>query len=126
MKTIGIIMWVGGLVLAGFAGLFFDTSVGGYGRIISFDLQQKQLMMLIAGCVLFAVGVVLHALSGKLQAPKPPASKKGPSKPNGARIAHALDLGVMDTGKGYAFEGKAYADIEDAIRAADPAKRWAN
>jgi hypothetical protein len=127
MKTIGIIMWGGGLVLAAYAGLLFDPSVSGYGggRIVNMDLQQRQMMMLIVGCVLFAVGVVLHAMSVRGEelpnavttAPKVASDKQGASI---HRIAYARQLGISETDEGYNYGGQTYVDLEDAIKAADP------
>lgn len=119
MRTYGIIMWACGAGLAAYAALIFEPTING--STVNFDLQQRQMMMLIVGCVLFAVGVALHAMSAKLA---PPAHadvspKQGPSI---QRIAFARQLGISETEGGFAFAGQVYGDIEDAIKVADPNK----
>lgn len=122
MKAIGIVMWAGGLLLAAYAGLIFEPTING--STVNFDLQQRQMMLLIVGCVLFAVGVVLHAISAKLP-DHPSREKEGlrDQRPSTARLAYALELGITDTDAGYMFDGKAFASLEDAIRAAAPHKQ---
>lgn len=77
MKGLGMILWIGGIALAGYAFFVFDPSVSaapfGYGRVVNADLQQRQMMMLVAGCALFVVGAVMHAIG----ASKAPAGSSG-------------------------------------------------
>ena len=76
MKGLGMILWIGGIALAGYAFFVFDPSVSaapfGYGRVVNADLQQRQMMMLVAGCALFVVGAVMHAI-GNSKAPAGPS-----------------------------------------------------
>ncbi len=78
MKRLGMILWIGGIALAGYAFFVFDPSVSaapfGYGRLINADLQQRQMMILVAGCALFVVGAVMHAIgNGRAPADRSPA-----------------------------------------------------
>lgn len=64
MQVIGIIMWVAGAALAGFAALFFDTTVAGFGgRIVNQDLQQHQTIMVLVGGILFLTGALLTGIA---------------------------------------------------------------
>lgn len=77
MKGLGMILWIGGIALAGYAFFVFDPSVSaapfGYGRVVNADLQQRQMMMLVAGCALFIVGAIMHAIGAN----KAPAGSSG-------------------------------------------------
>lgn len=81
MKRLGIALWIGGAALAAFAFFLFDPSINvgryGVGRVVNLDLQQRQLMMTVAGCAAFVAGVVLHALAGKASDKKPSAPRVG-------------------------------------------------
>lgn len=77
MKGLGMILWIGGIALAGYAFFVFEPSVSaapfGYGRVVNADLQQRQMMMLVAGCALFIVGAIMHAIGAN----KAPAGSSG-------------------------------------------------
>jgi len=78
VKSLGMILWTGGIALAGYAFFVFDPSVSaapfGYGRVVNADLQQRQMMMLVAGCALFVVGAVMHAIGASKAPAGPPVS----------------------------------------------------
>ncbi|MHA0318791.1 hypothetical protein ACXY7D_09360 [Sphingomonas melonis] len=98
-----MILWIGGIALAGYAYFVFDPSVSaapfGYGRVVNADLQQRQMMMLIAGCALFIVGAIMHAIgankalagsSGSVwQAYKDEVKRRGEA--TGAAAVNAVD-----------------------------------
>lgn len=81
MRLVGVSLWLAGVALAGYAAFIFDTTLTyPFGTIVNLDLQQRQMMMLVAAGALFIVGVLLHALTHtKVAAPQP--KKRKPSKP---------------------------------------------
>jgi hypothetical protein len=104
--------------------LVFDPSVDGGpyfgGRIVNNALQQRQMMMLVAGCAMFAVGVLLHAGSYLAVARKPVqdgAAGTSPTKypASAKRLAYAQALGIEDDGDGYNYAGQSFLSVEDAI-----------
>lgn len=72
MKLIGATLWVAGLALYVFAAFLFDPSVrsyGGYGpeRIVNMDLQQRQLLLALAGPTMFLAGIIIHVAAITLE-----------------------------------------------------------
>lgn len=110
MKGLGMILWIGGIALAGYAFFVFDPSVStapfGYGRVVNADLQQRQMMMLVAGCALFVVGAVMHAIgaskapvgsSGSAwQANKDEVKRRGEATDNAAATAVDEELATQE------------------------------
>ncbi|MBK2451851.1 hypothetical protein FKL64_24715 [Escherichia coli] len=126
MRKIGMLLWAGGIGLAIYAVFVFTPSVNG--MHVNFDLQQRQMMMLIVACVLFAVGVGLHAFAAHVEnAPIKSAGSK-PKKaqnPVSAKIratdnqlAEAKRLGIVETREGYGYAGNNFTSIDDAISVA--------
>jgi hypothetical protein len=65
MRSIGIALWVLGILLFAYAAFVFDPSVSSTyssDRIVNLDRQQRQLLLGVAGLTLFLTGVILHAL----------------------------------------------------------------
>lgn len=66
MKSFGVTLLIGGLVVAAFALLGFDTTVAGHdgGRIHNIGLLQDRQNLLIASCVAAIIGAIL-TVAGK-------------------------------------------------------------
>lgn len=71
MKDLGAVLWVLGLLLFGWALLFFDPTIvspagtatdGAPDRIVNLALQQQRLLLALAGLEGFVAGVFVHAL----------------------------------------------------------------
>ncbi len=127
MKLIGMLLWLGGLAIGAYAILIFDPSVSFAGeRIVNLDLQQRQLIMALAGCALFLAGVVLHGMGyanrdasvvgGRMVDQTAVIDEKGNLPP--LRLAYARQLGIIETETGFEFSGSAFSSLEDAILAA--------
>jgi hypothetical protein len=80
VKGLGMILWISGIALAGYAFFVFDPSVDvgqyGYSRVVNADLQQRQMMMLVAGCALFVVGAVMQVVGASRSSAVPTAPSK--------------------------------------------------
>jgi hypothetical protein len=99
MQTRGNILWVLGLLLFLFAAFIYDPSVASHGgaympsRIVNADLQQRQLLLAIAGLTLFLGGIIVQALGemGEAKTAKDggKSSPVSPPKPTKSSPANA-------------------------------------
>ncbi len=71
MKAIGGALWLLGMAVFLYAAFGFDVSIpssttgspfGGPDRIVNMDLQQRQLLLALAGLAMFMSGVLVHAI----------------------------------------------------------------
>lgn len=67
LTTWGWVLIFGGLCVAGFFGLLYDTSVyGGGERVHNIGLQQNRMLGCIAGIIAAAVGALMVAIDAKM------------------------------------------------------------
>jgi hypothetical protein len=119
MKSIGIVVACIGAALFAFSAFGFDTSVhavsfsAGDGsssfstfgrRVVNLDLQQRQLLLALAGCSLFVAGVII-AVAGEIvsqfepRLAAPPAIGSGSSTPGPSIVEEGDDEQAIRAGQ---------------------------
>ena len=85
MKQVGPALWLVGLALFVYAAFIFEPSVSTHSsaylpsRVVNLDLQQRQLLLAMAGLTLFLAGVIVHALGELAEARSAGATKGAPA-----------------------------------------------
>lgn len=132
MKTAGMLMWVIGVALFGYAALFFDPSVDAYGlsgRVANLALLQQQELIAMAGAALFLAGIIFHAASDLAEALKPaaPVTTVAASPPTSDILPTAVardetsdaelmaQHGITTEGGQYVFGQYRYDRLTDAV-----------
>jgi hypothetical protein len=136
MKT-GNMLIAAGIILFLYAAFVFDTSVEatGFGanaetgnRIINIGLQQRQMMLAMAGLALFLAGIINDAASWLADALKQISLRSGPvaatatsdrPSPDPAREDQELArIGISRDGDAYLIGNNRYKTKEDAMATA--------
>ncbi|MDB5733220.1 MAG: hypothetical protein JWQ03_3115 [Variovorax sp.] len=140
MKGVGMTMWVVGMIAVLWAMFVFDPSVaaehpfsGGVttDRVVNMDLQQRQLLMALAGMTAFISGIVVHCLAMVMDRMSPvarPAVHTPVAPIPTAPHSDASDQEVMERhgirreGDYYIFDPYRYEHLKDAVAYATKVK----